>query len=170
MPRITSCLAGLLLLGVASETAVASAREVVVSGTPHTKRKVVPVAEGRVLLFGPVKLTAELKETSAPVVVKLEGVTFDPKVGTSSEIFLVDAAGKAKLKIDPTNLIGSIGSMVGSPSEPIDSIQEINDFAVEGQQFTPRTRLKKMDEVFIAIVVRTGKLQLRRAVISTASP
>jgi hypothetical protein len=172
MPRINRALAASLVgFLLASGAATASEHEVVISGARPASRKIAPLNKIRPQLFGPIKLTPAMKNTDGPFILIFEGVTFDPKVGSSTELYLVDAAGKDKpLVIDPHNYVGSIASMVGSPTQPIEARSEINDFKVGEEAFTPRTKLKQMDEAFIAVVVRTGKLKFKRLVIKAELP
>jgi hypothetical protein len=159
-----------LLLPLVSGMAVARER-VVISGTQPSKRKVASLGEGRTLLFGPVKLTQGLKEAPGVVYVVLEGVTFDPSVGSAAELYLVDAAGKTKqVEIDPTNYVGSAANVAGGKPQVIDVILEINDFMVGDKEFKVRTRFRTMDQVFLALVIREGRVRFRRAVITTEAP
>ena len=162
--------AAVLFLPFLSGTAVAGER-VVISGTQPSKRKVASPVEGRTLLFGPVKLTRELTEAPGIVYLILEGVTFDPEVGSAAELYLVDAAGKAaQVEVDPANYVGSAANVAGGKPQAIDVILEINDFKAGDKEFKARTRLRTMNQAFLALVVKQGRVQFRRAVMTTESP
>ena len=172
MPRFIRLAIGAVALCLSFSPGTAVARErVVISGTQPSKRKVASPGEGHTLLFGPVKLTRELKEAPGIVYVLLEGVTFDPSVGSAAELYLVDAAGKTEqVEIDPTNYIGSAANVIGGKPREIDITLEINDFKVEDKEFKVRTRFRTMNQVFLALVVRQGQVRFRRAVMTTESP
>lgn len=162
--------AAVLFLPFSSGTAVAHER-VVISGTQPSKRKATFPGESRTLLFGPVKLPQEIKEAPGVVYLILEGVTFDPEVGNAAELYLVDATGgTARVEVDPANYIGSAANVAGGKPQAIDVILEINDFKAGDKEFKARTRLRKMNQMFLALVVKQGKVRFLRAVMTTESP
>jgi hypothetical protein len=164
---IRLALGAALFLPFLSGTAVAHER-VVISGTQPSKRKAAFPGEGHTLLFGPVKLPQKFKETPGIVYLILEGVTFDPEVGSAAELYLVDATGgTAQVEVDPANYIGSAANVTGGQPQTIDVLLEINDFKAGDKEFKARTRLRTMNQAFVALVVKQGKVRFRRAVMTT---
>ena len=162
--------AAVLLLPLSSGTARARER-IVISGTQPSKRTVASPSEGRTLLFGPVTLTKGLQEAPGVVHLVLEGVTFDPTVGSAAELYLVDAGGKTKqVEIEPANYVGSAANVIGGKPQAINITLEINDFTAGDKEFKARTHLRTMSQVFLALVVKQGKVRFRRAVMTTESP
>jgi hypothetical protein len=162
--------AAVLLLPLLSGTAMARER-VVISGTQPAKRKVTSPVEGRAVLFGPVKLPQGLRETPGIVYLILEGVTFDTKVGSAAELYLVDAAGQTKqVEIDPANYVGSAANVIGGKPREIDVLLEINDAKAGDLELKARTHLRTMNQAFLALVVKQGQVRFRRAIITTESP
>lgn len=122
----------------------------------------------RVVLYGPVKVPAQVRNAKGDITFFFEGADMGGKV-FSSELFLVDASKKRKgpLKVDVTNSFGSLAGMEGAPSHPINVFHSVNDYAVKGVRFRPRTNLKKWDQVMIAVAIREGDVKFKRIVLTT---
>lgn len=139
-----------------------------------TRSKAAPPAapgRGRVRLFGPVRVSDELKRTKDTVYLSIDAVDFGGKAA-SAELFPVDPAAtkRGKLVIDPTDSLGSMGNVAPGGRTPVQIVREIHDFESSGVPHRALTHLKAMSEAMIAIVDTEGSPRVEQIVVGTEPP
>jgi hypothetical protein len=163
--RRLACVCFFPLLG-GSAVARAAVSEVEFPAQPSKAQGV--YKGSRVVLYGPVTVPEGIRKANGSVYILLGGVDMGGHA-CSTQLILVDASKpqKGPYQVDASNFFGSIGGMEGSPTMPIDSPQEVNDFEVKGAPFRPLTHLKQWKRVMVAVVIQSGDLTLQRLMIST---
>lgn len=157
-----------LLFALPAATARAAAGDVTLSGARPAKKKSAETADGKpATLYGPAKISKQLRETEGNAYIKVRGVTYDPNSGSEIEFYLFDAAAEGT-SLDPANYIGTTTNVAaGGKTPPVDITLEIKDGTIAGRDVKTRTNLRAMNNAYIAVVMKHGKLRFKKAVLST---
>jgi uncharacterized protein YecT (DUF1311 family) len=123
--------------------------------------------KARVVLYGPVQVTPQLKNSTGTIAFSFEGVDTGGEI-LSAQLFLVDPSHQAKgpYAIDPANAFGDLSGMEGSPFIPMDLFEEVHDIAGKDHPHLPFTHLRQWDSVMLAVAVDVGHVKIGRIVLT----